>query len=118
MSQAKTNASEAYRKATRAYESAKEYHNTTLDTVGNARELITYLTEAINNNTASPSEITALTEDTLKFELHLDPNEINNLAGKITTAVSHLENVDSIIASTRNDLERVQELKEDAESVK
>lgn len=117
MSQAKTNATEAHRKAVKAHKEAKDYHNATLDTVNNARDLITYLTEAINNNTASPSEIAKLTEDTQKFELHLDPNQINDLAGKINTAVSKLENVDSIIASTRHDLERVQELKDVAERV-
>lgn len=53
---------------------------------------------------------------TLALDLELDPEEIKVLADKIDTTVSKLENVESIIYNTRHDLERVQNLKELANS--
>lgn len=46
------------------------------------------------------------------MNLQLDPVEIKVLADKINQTVSQLENVDTIIYDTRNDLARVQNLKD------
>lgn len=49
---------------------------------------------------------------TLALDLQLEPEEIKLLANKIDDTVSKLENVESIIHSTRSDLARVNYLKD------
>lgn len=54
----------------------------------------------------------------LDLNLQLDPEQIKELANKIDETVSQLKNVDAIIQSTRNDLTRVNQLKELATSTR
>lgn len=104
-------------------------------------ELIANLTNILNNNTASPSEIRKLAEEvrltktsplihnfpfclhnlsdimysqTLALNLQLDPEEIKALANKIDETVSRLENVENIINNTRFDLALVNRLQDSA----
>lgn len=72
------------------------------------------MTNIISNNTASPNEIKAIAESTLNLDLHLNPEGIKYLANRIDQTVSELENVEYIIENTRNDLEYVEGLKENA----
>lgn len=55
---------------------------------------------------------------TLAQNLKLDPEEIKDLATRIQQVVSSLVNVDSIIASTKDDLDNVKELKDRANAAK
>lgn len=63
LSQAKTNASEGYRRAESAYQQADRYLNTTKDLITEGNELIANLTKVLESNTASPSEIRKLAEE-------------------------------------------------------
>lgn len=54
----------------------------------------------------------------MALELELDPEEIKVLADKIDETVSQLENVETIISNTRQDLERVENLKRQANETK
>lgn len=55
---------------------------------------------------------------TLDLELELDPEQIKTLANKIDETVSQLENVETIISNTRQDIESVNDLKEQANDAK
>lgn len=118
ISQAKTSAVDGYRKANSAFKATEGYYNETEKLISEARDLITALTDLIDNNTASPDEIKHLADQTINQELTLDPDEIKYLAKKIDETVAHLENVESIIDATRYDMERVEDLKSDAEFTK
>lgn len=63
--------------------------------------------------------ISRLTDlQTLAQNLELDPEEIRDLAQRIQQVVQSLVNVDSIIASTKDDLELVKRLKDRANATK
>lgn len=114
LSQAKTNASEAFKKSEKAFIEAENYLNETKELIYQGNELIANLTNVLNNNTASPDEIRNIAEQTSALNLELDPEEIKALASKIDETVSQLENVETIIYNTRHDLERVEQLKNQA----
>lgn len=118
LSQAKSNASDTYRKAQETLNLIQESFDNSSATILTGRNLITQLTDTINNNTGSPAEISEITDKTLGLELQLDPDEIQNLAEKIDKTVASLQNVESIIENTKNDLERVEDLKEAANNAK
>lgn len=118
LSQAKSNASDTYRKAQDTLNLIQESFDNSSATILTGRNLITQLTDTINNNTGSPAEISEITDKTLGLELQLDPDEIQNLAEKIDKTVASLQNVESIIENTKNDLERVEDLKEAANNAK
>lgn len=88
--------------------------NETKELIYQGNELIANLTNVLNNNTASPDEIRNIAEQTSALNLELDPEEIKALASKIDETVSQLENVETIIYNTRHDLERVEQLKNQA----
>ncbi|XP_059611859.1 laminin subunit beta-1 isoform X2 [Phlebotomus argentipes] len=118
LSQAKTNASEAWRRANGVFNESELYYNETDDYINVARSYITNLTDVINSNTALPSEIEAIADETLGLALELDPGEIKNLATRIDETVSSLENVEDIIEQTRGDLATVESLKNRANHAK
>lgn len=118
LSQAKTNASDTYRKAQETLDLIQESFDNSSATILAGRNLITELTDTINNNTGSPTEILEITDKTLELELQLDPDEIQNLAEKIDKTVASLQNVESIIENTKQDLELVEDLKEAANNAK
>lgn len=63
LSQAKLNATEAYKKAENALLLANTHLNRTKAMIGDGNELITNLTNILNNNTASPVEIRKLADE-------------------------------------------------------
>lgn len=118
MSQSKTLALEGYKKADSAFKASEHYYNITEKLISDARTQIEALSDLLNDQKASPDAIKVLAEDTVAKELTLDPEQIKMLTKKIDLTVSKLENVDSIIESTRGDMERVDELRSDAEFTK
>lgn len=65
LSQARANASEAFRRAEIVYESAALYLNRTKSLINEGNQLIQNLTGILQNNTASPSEIKKLAEEVM-----------------------------------------------------
>lgn len=118
MSQAKTNASEAFKKAKRAHDKAKAHYDHTHSLIEQANGVVTALTDIIDNNTATPEKIKDLADQVMDYTLQLDPDQIQKLAEQIDEAVSHLENVETIIRHTEHDLQRVQDLKADTFATK
>ena len=73
LSQAKTNASDAFRKSEKVFQEAEAFLNDTKNSIAIGNDLITNLTNVLNNNTASPNEIKSIAEKVmfkLKLELH------------------------------------------------
>lgn len=114
VSHAKNDAFEAHKKAKDVYNLVQKTHNDTEELIQQSRELITNLTNAISNNTASPKEIRMLAEEILQLDLELDPQAITMLANSIDETVQKLDDVDQIIENTRGDLELVDRLRENA----
>lgn len=112
MFQAKTNASEAFKKAKKAHEKAKAHYDETHELIGEANAAVKGLTDIIDNNTATPEKVKVLAEKIMEYTLQLDPAQIQILAEQIDEAVSHLENVEAIIRNTEDDLVRVEQLKD------
>lgn len=63
LSQAKTNATEAWKRANNIFREAEEYYNLTSAGIDTAKDAIMQLTDVIRNNSASPEEIQAIAED-------------------------------------------------------
>lgn len=118
MSQSKALALEGYKKADSAFRATEHYYNKTETLINESRDLINTLNELMNNHTASPDVIKNLADQTVTLELTLDPDQIKILTKKIDMTVSQLENVDRIIQSTQADMDRVEDLKADAEFTK
>lgn len=114
VSSTKTGASDAHRKAKETFEKVQHTFNETESSLNEGRSLITSLSNAISNSTASPNEIEGIAKEILKLDLHLDPAEIKHLANNIDQTVGELENVEQIIENTRHDLELVEGLRNNA----
>lgn len=60
-------------------------------------------------------DIKNVTEQIFAMKIDIEPHEITNMANKIKEAVQHLTDIDPIIEATKDDLRRVNALKENAE---
>ncbi|XP_050736724.1 laminin subunit beta-1-like isoform X4 [Eriocheir sinensis] len=67
---------------------------------------------------SSPSDIKTLAEQVLALDISLKPEQITNLAERISLTIDSLTNIDAIIDATRNDLDLAQRLKERADQAK
>lgn len=114
----KTEATDAHKKAKETFDKVQQTYNSTELLLTEGRDLITNLTNVLSNNTASPNEIKAIAEEILKLNLRLDPEEIKHLANNIDQTVLELDDVDLIIENTRQDLELVEGLRNDATAAK
>lgn len=63
LSQAKSNATEAYKRAESALQQANAYFNRTRDQINKGNDLIANLTELLNDKTAPPEEIEKLANE-------------------------------------------------------
>ncbi|RZB39836.1 Laminin EGF, Prominin, and/or AAA 13 domain containing protein [Asbolus verrucosus] len=91
-----------------------EYNNT----VNSANNLENEIRDFLAQNNTKPEDIKKLADQVLAKKIHLEPDEITTLANQIKDAVSRLTDIDSIIKDTRDDLRRVNQLKENAENAK
>lgn len=114
VSHAKTEAGDAHKKAKETFDKVQHTYTSTEALLKEGRDLITNLTNVVENNTASPSEIKSIAEEILSLDLHLDPDEIKHLANSIDKTVAELDNVEQIIENTRHDLELVEGLRNNA----
>lgn len=63
LSQAKSNATEAYKRAENSLQIANDHLNRTKNMINQGNDLIANLTTILNNNTASPRELELLAND-------------------------------------------------------
>lgn len=108
--QAKILAQEAYDKALEAYNLANSSFNAT-------KSVTERIEEFLNENRTS-SQIRKIAEKVLETDIKATPEEVSELATKIRKAVQSLTNIDPIIAETKDDLDRVKKLKDDANTAK
>lgn len=87
-------------------------------TLTNATNLQAEIQEFLSQNNTKPEDIKNLADEVLRQKIQLDPDEITRMAEKIKDAVDSLTNIDPIIEETRDDLRKVNQLKEDAENAK
>lgn len=88
------------------------------DTLNDALSLEMEIREFVAQNKTKPEDIEKLSNQILAMKIDLDPDEITNMGNKIKEAVHRLTNIDAIIEETKDDLRRVNYLKERAESAK
>lgn len=81
-------------------------------------KLLEEIEEYFNNPGAKPSEIKQLAEEVLALDISLRPEQITDLAGKISLTIESLTNIDAIIELTKNDLSMAELLKERADQAK
>lgn len=63
LSQAKTNATEAWKRANNIFREAEEYYNLTSAGIETAKDAVFQLNEIVKNKTATPEEIQAIAEE-------------------------------------------------------
>lgn len=63
LSQAKTNATEAWKRANKIFKDAETYSSETSEAIALSNSAVLQLTEALDNNVASPEEIQAIAEE-------------------------------------------------------
>lgn len=71
LSQAKSNATEAWKRANNIFREAEEYYNLTSAGIETAKDAVFQLSEIVRNNTASPDEIQAIAEEVYHLYLHI-----------------------------------------------
>ncbi|XP_066949126.1 laminin subunit beta-1 isoform X9 [Macrobrachium rosenbergii] len=118
VSGAKRQASAAYDLAKMAYDMAHNARNMTDSYKARISELLQEIEEYFNTPGAKPQEIRELAEEVLNLDISLRPEQITNLAEKITLTIESLTNIDAIIDATRNDLALAVNLKERADRAK
>ncbi|XP_066247088.1 laminin subunit beta-1 isoform X1 [Euwallacea similis] len=72
----------------------------------------------MGQNNTKPEDVKKLAEEVLKKDVHKSEDEVRELADNIRNALLKLKNTDHIIAETKNDLDKVNQLKENAEFAK
>ncbi|XP_042225500.1 laminin subunit beta-1-like isoform X3 [Homarus americanus] len=80
--------------------------------------LIEEIQEYFSTPGAKPKEIRIIAEEVLGLDISLKPEQITDLAERITLTIESLTNIDAIIDATRNDLASAVELKERADQAK
>lgn len=105
---------DAHKQTKETFDNVQSNYNGINEQINKAQNLINNLTSIIKNTTASPEEIEFTSREILKMDLTLEPDEIKHLANRIDQTVLELENVESIIANTKGDLEDVENLKQAA----
>ncbi|XP_069950644.1 laminin subunit beta-1 isoform X10 [Cherax quadricarinatus] len=81
-------------------------------------KLLEEIEEYFNIPGAKPKEIRVLAEEVLALDISLRPEQITDLAERITFTIESLTNIDAIIDATRNDLDLAVHLKERADQAK
>lgn len=80
--------------------------------------LLEDIVEYFDTPGSSPNDIKVLAEQVLALDISLKPEQIRDLAERITLTIESLTNIDAIINATRNDLDLALRLKERADQAK
>ncbi|KAK2178481.1 hypothetical protein NP493_542g02038 [Ridgeia piscesae] len=115
---AETHANEAKAAAQEAYDSASAAKNESEGTLSALDDLMSRITEYMEQNGAKPAEIRQVAEEVLAMSISLQPEEIRDLARQINETIRGLTDIDTILAETKGDLERANDLKARAGATK
>ncbi|XP_030828530.1 laminin subunit beta-1 [Strongylocentrotus purpuratus] len=118
MMQAKDRTGEAQDLAQQAYDQALLAKQEAEQGQINIKDLINNITDFLGRSKSEPDDIRLLVNETLNTKISLSPEEIEDLAEQIEDIIATLENIDEIIAATRDDLQRVNDLKARADAAR
>ncbi|XP_030748533.1 laminin subunit beta-1 isoform X2 [Sitophilus oryzae] len=112
------NTNETRTLAQKTYDTISTELNRTNTSLERANQMIKEMREYMVLNGTKPEDIKKLAEEVLKKNVHKTPEEVKKLADDIKNAVDRLRHTEDIISATRNDLRKVNELKENAKYAK
>nr|XP_045621460.1 laminin subunit beta-1-like isoform X3 [Procambarus clarkii] len=118
VSGAKRQSDIAFDLAKMAFEMTFQARNMTDSHRAAISKLLEEIEEYFNVPGAKPKEIRVLAEEVLALDISLRPEQITDLAERITLTIDSLTNIDAIIDATRNDLDIAVQLKERADQAK
>ncbi|XP_033213933.1 laminin subunit beta-1 [Belonocnema kinseyi] len=122
MNQVKSDATSARSNAQDAFNFASDARNRSDDLARNISDLAdkigSLLDQNQNQDHTTPAQVRTLAEEVIAKNIPLKPEEIRELADKIKQIVGSLTNSDTILADTKDDLDRVLELKAQANRTK
>ncbi|XP_072165773.1 laminin subunit beta-1-like [Diadema setosum] len=115
MMQAKDQTGAALDDAQRAYDAALMAKQEAEGGQTDLKDLINNITYFLGRARAEPDSVRLLVNQTLNTKISLSPEEIANLSRQIEEIIRTLLNIDEIINATRDDLQRVNDLKDRAD---
>ncbi|XP_063445068.1 laminin subunit beta-1-like [Mytilus trossulus] len=116
--QAQQEAEEAKDQAQMAYNEAMKAKNQTEKAKLMLQNVLSDVQDFLGLGRATPDDVKEITEEVLGMSISLTPDQIIELAQKINETIWGLQNIDSILNATRDDLDKAQKLKERAENAK
>lgn len=118
ITQAKQSAVTARDKARAAYEAAFLAHNNSNMAIKARDDFFEDYTQYLNEAHALPSEIRIKAKEALDRNIHLEPQQIKDLAIRIDETIASLTDIDTILEETAKDLADANHLKERADEAK
>lgn len=112
------NTNETRRLAQEAFDAINRTLGDSNNSLSKAALVIKEMSEFMGQNNTNPEEIKMLAEEVLSKNVHKTEDEVRELANNIRDALHRLKNTDHIIEETKNDLDKVNRLKQDAEYAK
>ncbi|XP_041349801.1 laminin subunit beta-1-like isoform X2 [Gigantopelta aegis] len=112
---AKRDAEGAKTDAKMAYDQALEAKNKSEIARSDLESLLNQISDFISVKHASPDDIESVAKEVLAISISLTPDQIQNLADKINQTIQGLQDIDTILDDTRDDLALAKRLKEQAD---
>ncbi|KAK3579401.1 hypothetical protein CHS0354_029709 [Potamilus streckersoni] len=99
-----------------AYDEAMKARNISESTRTNLKNLLNRTSDYLKDQGAKPEQIEQIAQEVLRMSISLTPDQIMDLANQINETIQGLQNIDSILEDTRDDLSLAQRLKERADN--
>lgn len=109
------NTNETRRLAKETYDTINQMLEASNSSFNKAATVMKEMREFMGQNNTKPEEIKKLAEDVLNKTVHKTEDEVRELADNIRDALQRLKNTDHIIEETKYDLDKVHQLKDNAE---
>ncbi|XP_066997490.2 laminin subunit beta-1 [Anabrus simplex] len=101
-----------------AYNTALLAHNQSGNMLQQREAVLKDLKQHFETSGALPAEIRTLAQEVLKKNIHLQPEQITELAQQINETIASLTDIDTILADTADDLTLANNLKKQADAAK
>ncbi|XP_074604898.1 laminin subunit beta-1 isoform X2 [Brevipalpus obovatus] len=110
ISEARTRSADALRESKKAYEAAMRAKNSSELMSREIQDLFNSIDNFLNSGGARPEDIKSLAEECLKIQISLTPDKIIDLANKINATLKNIQDIDRILAETKGDLFKAEDL--------
>ncbi|ESO91420.1 hypothetical protein LOTGIDRAFT_209765 [Lottia gigantea] len=114
--EAKRGAEEAKDDAQMAYDVAVSAKNQSESVRTNLEDLLNRISDFLQPQRASPNDVKKIAAEIMDMSISLTPKQIEDLASKINQTIQGLQNIDSILVDTRDDLNQARRLKQRADN--